>query len=82
KDFIRFVRSSSIARKMIEERKSATRIRNYVVQTKVRNITGNPNLDYKQIDKMVEMLDEVYPKGVFKDLNDYIRKELAAGKNA
>ena len=82
KDFIRFVRSSSIARKMIEERKSATRIRNYVVQTKVRNITGNPNLDYKQIDKMAEMLDEVYPKGVFKDLNDYIRKELAAVKNA
>lgn len=80
KDFIKFAKSSSVVRKMIEEGTTAAKLRNYIVANKIRNITGNHDLDDKQIKKMVELLDETYPKGVFKELNDEIRKMLAANK--
>ena len=78
KDFIRFAKSSSVVKKMIEEGTTAAKVRNYVIANKIRNITENHNLDDKQIKKMVELLDETYAKGVFKDLNSEIRKLLAA----
>lgn len=80
KDFIKFAKSSSVVRKMIEEGTTAAKLRNYIVANKIGNITGNHDLDDKQIKKMVELLDETYPKGVFKELNDEIRKMLAANK--
>lgn len=80
KDMIRFAHSSSIVRRMIEEKKSAVTIRKYTVGNKFRNIIGNDDLTNKQIDRMVELLDEVYPKGVFKEFNDYLRKELGKQK--
>ncbi len=80
KDFIRFTKSSSVVRKMIEEGTTAAKVRNYVVANKIRNITGDHDLDDKQIRKMVELLDETYAKGVFKELNVEIRKLLSANK--
>ena len=80
KDFIKFAKSSSVVRNMIEEGTTAAKVRNYVVSNKIRNITGDQDLDDKQIRKMVELLDETYAKGVFKELNDEIRKMLAANK--
>ncbi|MBR4461764.1 MAG: hypothetical protein IKS51_04210 [Erysipelotrichaceae bacterium] len=80
KDFIRFAKSSSVVKKMIEEGTTAAKVRNYVVANKIRNITGNHNLEDKQIKKIVELLDETYAKGVFKELNDEIRKMLSANK--
>lgn len=80
KDFIKFAKSSSVVRKMIEEGTTAAKLRNYIVANKIGNITGNHDLDDKQIKKMVELLDEIYPKGVFKELNDEIRKMFAANK--
>ena len=80
KDFIKFAKSSSHVRKMIEEGTTAAKVRNYVVASKIRNITGNDKLDDKQIKKMVELLDETYAKGIFKDLNNEIRRMLSANK--
>ncbi len=80
KDFIKFAKSSSVVKKMIEEGTTAAKVRNYVVANKIRNICDNHNLEDKQIRKMVELLDETYAKGVFKELNDEIRKLLAANK--
>lgn len=80
KDFIKFAHSSSIVRKMIEDGKSTAAIRNYIVSNKFRNIAGNDKLDSKQLKKIVDMLDEVSPKGVFKELNAEIRKMQSKSK--
>lgn len=80
KDMIKFAKSSKIVRDMVAERKSAAAIRNYIVSNKFKNITGNDDLTSKQLKKIVDLLDEVSPKGVFKELNDEIRKMLSANK--
>ena len=80
KDMIKFAHSSSIVRKMIEEGAKPKDISLYVVGTKFRNITKNAKLTDQQVGKMVELLDEVSPKGVFKEFNDQIRRSLKAKK--
>ena len=47
---------------------------------KFRTITGNGDLIDEQALKMAELLDEVSPKGVFKELNAEIRAKLGKGK--
>lgn len=80
KDFIRFAKSSKVVGDLVAEGATVAKLRNYIVSTKFRNITGNHNLTDKQIKKMVEMLDENYPKGVFKDLNSELRKLVGTNK--
>lgn len=81
KDMIKFAHSSSRVRAMIAERETEEVIRQYVVGTKLRNISGNRNLTDAQVQKMVEMLDEVSLKGIFREFNDDIRLRLKdAGK--
>ena len=80
KDFIKFLKSSSTVRDMIDEGKSAAAIRNYVISHKIKNITGNDKLTAKELKKIVELLDEVSPKGVYKDLDNEIRRLLSANK--
>ncbi len=75
KDMIKFAYSSSRVRKMIDEGESVEDICLYVVSTKFRNVVGNPDLTDAQIRKMIELLDAVRPKGVFKDFNNEIRKK-------
>jgi len=79
KDFIKFAKSSSVVRTMVEEKATVAKIRNYITANKIRNITGNDKLSDKQVKAMVALLDEAYVKGIFKELNDEIRKML--GKN-
>ena len=80
KDFIKFAKSSSIVRDMAAEGATAKKIHNYVVTNKIRNITGNQDLSDKQVKKMVELLDETYPKGIFKELDSEIRKMVKTNK--
>jgi hypothetical protein len=82
KEMIRFAKSSSIVRGMIQEGKKASVIRNYIVSNKFRNIADNDDLTNADIKLIVEMLDEVGPKGVFKELDAEIRKMLGAQKKA
>lgn len=80
KDFIRFAHSSSIVRNMIEEMKPVKAIRKYIVGNKFRNLCGNDDLTDKQVDLIVSRLDELSPKSIFKDLDEYLKKELSAAK--
>ena len=82
KDLIRLFKSSSVVRKMLEEPATPARISRYVVGTKFRDVTGNKSLTDKQVKRLSDMLDNVYPKSVFKELNDEIRKTLGKGKKA
>ena len=76
KDLISFAHRSKIVRNMIEDKISQKEITEYIVDNKIRNITGNHDMSAAQVNKIVELLDEVSPKGVFKDLNAEIRKLL------
>ena len=80
KDFIRFAKSSSVVRDMIAEKKTAAKIRDYIVANKIRNITDDDDLSDKEIKKIVELLDATYAKGIFKDLNNEIRRMLSSSK--
>lgn len=76
KDMIRFANSSGIVRRMETESRSLEDIRLYVVGTKLRNITGNKKLTNEQVLKMIELLDEVSPKGVLREFNEEILRGL------
>lgn len=80
KDLIKFAHSSSKVRKMIEEGAKAKEICAYTVGTKFRGVTNNAYLTDAQVNKIVELLDEVSPKGVLKEFNDEIRRKLKANK--
>ncbi len=80
KDLIQFVHRSSVARRMIAAGEPEEAIRAYAVGAKFRTITGNDDLTDEQALKMAELLDEVSPKGVFKELNAEIRAKLGKGK--
>ncbi len=80
KDLIQFAHRSSIVREMIAENEPAAKIRNYVVGSKFRTISENPDLTDKEVEGISELLDEVSPKGVYKELNDELRKLLKAAK--
>ena len=67
---------------MIADKKSAKSVRNYIITVKFGNISGNKDLDPKQAVKIADLLDEAYPKGVFKELNSELRKAAAAAKKA
>ena len=80
RDLIRFAHQSSIVRKKIADKVSADDVRLYITGTKFRTITGNSRLTDAQILKISELLDEVYPKGVFRDLNNELRTMAAKAK--
>ena len=76
RDMIKFAHSSSIVREMIAEGEGAANIRGYITGMKFRNITENRDLTDDQVQKISELLDEVSPKGVYKELNSELRKLL------
>lgn len=80
KELIKLLKSSSVARRMIAEQATPARISSYVVGAKFRDVTGNKGLTDKQVKLLSDMLDNVSPKGVFKELNEEIRKALGKGK--
>ncbi len=80
RDLIKFTHSSKTARSMIEEGASTKKVRTYVVTTKFRTATGNKNLTEEQAMKMAELLDEVSPKSVFKQLDAELRRMSSANK--
>ena len=80
KDLIKFSNSSSTTRQMIAEMESLAKIRKYIVVNKFRSITGNTGLSEKEALKIVDLLDEVWPKGVLRMLNDELKRKLAAAK--
>ena len=80
KDLIKLFKSSSVARRLVEEQATPAKISRYVVGTKFRDVTGNKDLTDRQVKLLSDMLDNVYPRGVFRELNDEIRKALGKAK--
>ena len=82
RDLIKFAHTSSKVRSMIAAKGSEKAIRDYATGTKFRNITGNRKLTDEQAALISELLDEVSPKGVYKEFNAEIRALLKAAKKA
>ena len=80
KDLIKFSNSSSTVRQMIAEKESLAKIRTYIVVSKFRSLTGNNAMTEKEALKIAELLDEVWPKGIFRMLNDELKRKLSAAK--
>ena len=80
RDLIKFAHSSSRVRAMLAQGAALETIRDYIVGTKFRTLTGNHDLTEAQIGKLSELLDEVSPKGVYRELNDELRRKLSAAK--
>ena len=80
KELIQFAHGSEMVSRMLAAGESEETIRLYIVGTKFRNVTDNKDLTDEQVLKMAELLDEVSPKGVFKELNAKLRKQLAERK--
>lgn len=77
KDFIQFAASSKAVATMVANRASVDDIRDHVVKVKLESLTGNRNLSVDQTQRIVDMLDEVSPRYVFRELNDEIIRMLS-----
>ncbi|MBO4361047.1 MAG: hypothetical protein J5822_09245 [Eubacteriaceae bacterium] len=76
RDMIRFANRSSVVRRMIADNEKIDGIRLYVTGSKFRSICGNGDLTDEQVLAITELLDEVSPKGVFREFNGEIRRKL------
>ena len=80
KDLIKFANSSSKVKDLLAEGKTSKAVAKYVVEHKFRTVGENPDLTGKEVAAMVELLDEQSPKGVLKELNDYLRLKVSKNK--
>lgn len=80
KDFIQFAESSKIVADMVANRVSLDDLRDYIIKVKFETLTGNPDLTPDQTSRIVELLDEVSPRSVFRELNDELKKMLSHAK--
>ncbi len=80
RDLIKFAHSSKTVRAMQDEGASVKKVRAYIITSKFSSVTGNRKLTEEQAAKIGELLDEVSPKGVFKELDAELRKSSASNK--
>jgi hypothetical protein len=80
KDFIQFATSSKIVADMVANGATEDEIRDHIVKVKLESLTGNRELTTAQTQQIVEMLDEVSPRYVLRELNDEIRRMLSQAK--
>ncbi|MBW4659608.1 MAG: hypothetical protein KME15_13110 [Drouetiella hepatica Uher 2000/2452] len=80
KDFIQFAKSSKVIADMVANQASMDDLRNQIIKVKLETLTGNPSLTSDQMNRIVEMLDEVSPRSVFRELNDELKKMLSQAK--
>lgn len=82
KDLIQLAHSSDVVARMVAEGDSEENIRMYVVGTRFRQLTGNRKMDDGSIMAMAALIDEVSPRGAFKELNSKIRSMLGRSKRS
>lgn len=80
KDLIQLTHKSDYVAGMVSAGASEEDIRLHVVGTRFSNLTGNDNLSASDVEALAALIDEVSPKGAFKELNGEIRKMLSKAK--
>lgn len=78
KALIQAARSNPFVATMVAEGASLEEIRDHVVKANFEAVTGNRALSSAEVQRIVELLDEVSPRSVLRELNEDLRKMLAA----
>jgi hypothetical protein len=77
KALIQAARSNPYVAEMVGRKATLEEIRDHVVKTNFEAVTGNRSLSLAEVHRILELLDEVSPRSVLRDLNDDLRKMLA-----
>jgi hypothetical protein len=76
KTLIQAARSNPYVAEMVARKASLEEIRDHVVKANFEAVSGNRFLDLAEVHRIIELLDEVSPRSVLRDLNDDLRKML------
>lgn len=82
KEMIQLAHKSEMVSRMIGAGETEETILTYVIGTKFRNITGNKDLTDEQVALMAALVDEISPKGAFKELKAKVRTMLGEAKRS
>jgi hypothetical protein len=82
KEMIQFAHKSEMVGRMIGAGEEEDAILAYIIGTKFRNITGNKDLADEQVSLIAALIDEISPKGAFKELKAKVRSMLGEAKRA
>lgn len=77
KALIQAARSNPFVSTMVANGASLEEIRDHVVKANFEAVTGNRSLSGIEVQRIVELLDEVSPRSVLRELNDDLRSLLA-----
>ena len=80
RELIQFAHDNGTVCRMMADGADLEAIRSYIVCNQFRNAVRNPNLSEAEVMKMAELLDEVSPRSVFRELNEELRRQSAAQK--
>ena len=73
RELIQFAHDNGTVCRMMADGADLEAIRSYIVCNQFRNAVRNPNLSEAEVMKMAELLDEVSPRSVFRELNEELR---------
>jgi hypothetical protein len=76
KTLIQAARSNPYVAEMVARKATLEDIRDHVLKANFEAVTGNRSLGLAEVHRIVELLDEVSPRSVLRDLNDDLRKML------
>lgn len=80
KDFIQFTSRSKVVSEMVDRKALEQEILTFVVKSRATELSGKKtSLTDKETDALIETLNEIDPRGAFKELTAYIRRMLAKG---
>lgn len=78
KDFIQFASKSTTVRKLVENRDPEEDILRFIVKSRITFIAGKKESpDDAFVQALIDTLDELSPRSAFKELKQYIRRQLA-----
>ncbi len=80
KDLIKLANSNKQVQAMIADGSEEEDICVCLAGIRFRDLTGNAEITDEQVKSIVVMLDEIYDKGVFKELKSELRKMLSNSK--
>lgn len=78
KDFIQFASKSKAVSDMVANHALEEDILRFIIKSRATYLAGKKeSLTDKQVDALIETLDEIDPRGAFKETKAYIRRMLA-----
>ena len=76
KTLIQAARSNPYVAEMVARRATLEEIRDHVVKANFEAVSGNRALGLAEVHRILELLDDVSPRSVLRDLNQDLRKIL------